>query len=87
MKTGDTVRDSITGETWTLAYYDAERDEAAWCGWPEGMVQRASERLTLVEACTPAEELKLLREIAAIAESDHRQRRAQRILRERGLES
>lgn len=80
MKAGDTVTDAITGETWVLAYYDDERDEAAWSGWPEGYVERARERLTVVEECTPAEEYGVLLVWARMVGSDVRTRAARRLL-------
>lgn len=64
MKAGDTVRDSITGETWVLAFYDEERDEAGWCGWPEGCAANASGRLTVVESCSEEASDRMLREWA-----------------------
>lgn len=60
MKAGDVVRDARTGETWVLAYYDAARDEAAWCGWPEGYVDEAAARLTVTEPCSITESVAML---------------------------
>jgi hypothetical protein len=60
MKAGDAVHDRITGEEWTLAYYDAARDEAAWFGWPEGYVEHASQRLTVIEPCSISDHVAVL---------------------------
>jgi len=80
MKAGDTVTDAISGETWMLAYYDLERDEASWCGWPEGWIERASVRLTVVKECTPSEEYETLLTWARMVGSDVRSRAARRLL-------
>lgn len=90
MKAGDTVHDAITGEEWTLAYYDAERDEAAWCGWPEGYAPEASKRLTVTEACSDGESIAMLRTWAERGpdergRTDWRTVVARRQLAERGL--
>ncbi len=68
MKAGDTVHDSISGDDLVLAWYDPQRDEASWLGWPEGIVPKASTRLTVTESCSEADSLTLLRELA---EGDH----------------
>lgn len=92
MKAGDTVHDAITGEDWILAYYDPARDEAAWCGWPEGYVAEASKRLTVTKPCDEAEEIVMLRRWAAMR-SDERGRTdwrtviARRQLVERAIEA
>lgn len=52
LRAGDAVFDKVSGETWVLAFYDRDRDEAAPCGWPECYVQNASERLFLRRAAT-----------------------------------
>lgn len=83
MKAGDTVHDAVTGEDWVLAYYDQERDEAAWCGWPEGYIKDASARLTVVEPCPEEESLDMLQRWASKNGSDHRISAARRLLNAR----
>lgn len=36
---GDHVLHRPTGETWVVAYADAERDELAWVGAPDGVAK------------------------------------------------
>lgn len=71
--TGDVVRHGPTGEEWIVACVQGDR--LSWCGWPEGMAALAD--CTLVRKATPEDRDKLLREMAAIGGSDHRQRYAQ----------
>lgn len=49
---GDTVFHKPTGERWIVAYADAERDELAWCGWPEGLAKLSD--CEVVEKCSDA---------------------------------
>lgn len=70
--TGDTVIHAPTGEAWTVAC--VENGRLSWCGWPEGTASLAD--CTLVRKAIPESRLELLKEIAAIGTSDHRQRYA-----------
>lgn len=78
--TGDVVRHGPTGEKWTVACVRGDR--LSWCGWPEGEAQLKD--CTLVEKATPEARDKLLHEMAAMTESDHRGRYARRRLAEVG---
>lgn len=61
IRCGDHVFHVPSGETWVVAY--VEDDRLAWCGWPDGTA--ALDDCTRVHACSDAEHLKLLRELAA----------------------
>ena len=74
--TGDTVRHRPTGEKWLVACVQDGR--LSWCGWPEGTADLAD--CELVEKATPEKRLALLHDLAAIGESDHRQRYAAALL-------
>ena len=50
---GDTVLHRPSGETWRVAWADAETDDLMYAGWPEGMA-RLSE-CDLTTRCTDAE--------------------------------
>lgn len=65
LRAGDAVIDKETGETWVLAFFDHERDEAAWCGWPEGYIQNARARLSLKRAGTDEQYVQTLAEWTA----------------------
>lgn len=57
---GDTVLHKPSGETWTVAYTDAARDELAWCGWPEGWAKLSDCEIT--NRCTDEEHMRLVSE-------------------------
>lgn len=48
---GDVVKHAPSGEEWTVAYADYERNALAWCGWPEGIA--ALDVCALVQKATP----------------------------------
>lgn len=77
-RAGDHVLHGPTGETWVVAY--VEDDRLAWCGWPYGHALLSD--CTLVKACTDAEHLKWLRDIAK--SGDGRGRRARLALADLG---
>lgn len=80
--TGDTVFHQPTGETWLVAF--VEDEWISWCGWPEGRGQLSD--CTLKEKATPEARQELLEQLAAMNESDHRQRYAkQRLSSEQGI--
>lgn len=60
MRCGDHVLHRPSGETWLVAYVDG--DYMAWCGWPEGEAKAAD--CEIVKACSDAEHLRQLREVA-----------------------
>ena len=70
--TGDTVFHKSTGETWLVAC--VEDEWISWVGWPEGRGQLSD--CTLTKKATPAQRQELLEQMAAMRESDHRQRYA-----------
>lgn len=47
---GDAVLHHPTGETWLVAFADAEHDEIAWTGWPNGRARLSD--CTLVRIAT-----------------------------------
>lgn len=47
---GDHVHHAPSGEDWVVAYADAERDELAWTGWPEGYAKLSD--CTTIERCS-----------------------------------
>lgn len=79
--TGDVVLHRPSGEKWTVACVQGEY--LSWCGWPEGEAKLSD--CDLVRKATPGERLRLLHELAAISESDHRQRYAAYILEKEKL--
>lgn len=78
MRCGDTIKHSPSGETWTLAYVNGEN--VSWVGWPAGEAYRKD--CTLIEACSDAEHVKMLRrlETANCEGSDRRSLMARREL-------
>lgn len=74
--TGDSVFHRPTGETWIVACVQDGR--LSWVGWPEGTASVADCDLT--ERATPESRLKLLQDMAAMSQPDHRQRYAARRL-------
>jgi hypothetical protein len=70
--TGDTVFHEPTGETWLVAC--VQDDRVSWVGWPEGSGLLSD--CTLKQKATPGKRQELLEKLAAINESDHRQRYA-----------
>ncbi len=50
---GDTVRHLPSGETWEVAYADAENNDLSWFGWPAGRAKLSE--CTLVAQCTDEE--------------------------------
>ena len=76
MKTGDHVLHRPSGEKWVVAY--VRGDDLAWCGWPSGLA-RASD-CEIVKLATHDESKALLKEMAAMSESDHRRSFARRAL-------
>jgi hypothetical protein len=82
IETGDVVLHSPTGERLVVACVDGDR--LSWCGWPEGMA--ALSDCTLVEKAGPEDKARLLEQLAALREPDHRGRHARATLAEsRGL--
>lgn len=69
---GDTVLHHPTGEHWLVAYVDGDR--LAWCGWPEGEGRLSD--CSILERCSDAEHVTLLREVAGIGPDDRRARMA-----------
>ena len=76
LDTGDRILHRPTGETWIVACVQGDR--LSWCGWPRGTA--ALSDCTLVKKATAEERHKLLREMAEMSTSDHRQRYAQVVL-------
>ena len=70
--TADHVRHIPTGEEWVVACVIGDR--LSWCGWPEGTAELKDCELT--RKVTPEVRDQLLRDLAGINGSDHRQRYA-----------
>lgn len=52
---GDVVLHRPSGETWSVAYADPERNELSWFGWPEGTAKLSD--CELVKRCSDARHL------------------------------
>lgn len=57
---GDCVKHEPTGEDWVVAYADAERDELAWTGWPEGSARLS--HCTVTMRCSDQEHARAVEE-------------------------
>lgn len=79
--TGDTVLHEPSGEEWLVALVDG--DYLSWCGWPEGRAKL--KECILLKKASKEERDKLLIEMAAISESDHRRDYARRIVAEENI--
>lgn len=77
MRTGDTVYHRPSGETWLVAAVWPERDELAWCGWPDGRARMSD--CDLVGACGDAAHWLLVETIANGA-ADTRARYCQQLI-------
>lgn len=64
--TGDVILHKPTGERWVVAFVKDGR--LTWCGWPEGTA--ALSDCELIEAATDEQRVRLLNEMAAMAEQD-----------------
>jgi len=62
IKTGDDVFHRPSGETWTVAIADEQRDEVQSCGWPPRCVKLSD--CDLVKSCTDEYSLLLLHDLA-----------------------
>ena len=84
---GDHVLHRPTGEEWVVAYADAERDELAWCGWPEGHAKLSD--CTLVMRCTDEVHREWVQRFVDSRHDSHRKRRVMELYGEvtRGLTS
>lgn len=50
---GDHVHHKPTGEKWVVAYADAEKNDIAWAGWPDGRARLVD--CEVIYRCTDAE--------------------------------
>jgi hypothetical protein len=76
-RTGDVVYHRPSGERWLVAAVWPEKNDLAWCGWPDGLA-----RLTdclLLKRCSDEEHWELVKEIAESADG-RRQRYAAQLL-------
>lgn len=62
MRTGDRVYHRPSGETWLVAAVWPDRDDMAWCGWPDGLARMSD--CDLVRACDDEAHWKLVEQIA-----------------------
>jgi hypothetical protein len=64
-RAGDVVEitDGQRVEEWTIAVYDAERDEAWIAGWPETLVSNATACLRLTQPATDDEHARMIADI------------------------
>lgn len=53
IRCGDHVHHGPSDETWVVAWADYDRNDLAWCGWPNGMARLSD--CTLVRAATDEE--------------------------------
>jgi hypothetical protein len=82
-RTGDVVFHRPSGERWTVAAAWPERNDLAWCGWPDGIARLTD--CVLLKRCTDEEHWQLVERIAASAEG-RRQRYAANLLEARAKE-
>lgn len=70
IRCGDTVLHYPSGETWTVAYADYERDALAWMGWPEGFAKITD--CILLASATDAEHREHVERWSKLTTNDHR---------------
>lgn len=56
---GDHVYHRPSQEKWLVAYADADRDELAWAGWPEGIAKLSD--CELIHQCSDADHAEAVR--------------------------